>query len=339
MIVPAGAGGGLTRNARRFAQFLGDHIPGKPTVIVKNIVGGGGQKGINFVYQRGKKDGTTILWGPLNFAGIITGLRGISYDPAKFSVVGTTGGVPFVTMVAADLGSGVKTADDFMKAPKFNSGGRIPGGALGTYSVMSFDLLGKAYTHITGYRNQPRLKAALMRREIMTTTTGAPGYYAFYKNDLLKNGSATALYYHPSLLAGSEKQLRSDDLDKTGILTFVDYYKKVRGSEPSGPQYDAYKWFSTYQSWSNWVVAAPGISAEALADLRKGFRANWNDPRVIDSFVKAWGMRGTTLYGDEAKSVTDNFRKISPEALAYLKKVLGTSDRMIKSKKSKSKKK
>lgn len=337
MIVPAGAGGGLTRNARRFAQFYGKHIPGNPKVIVKNIVGGGGQKGINFVYERGKKDGTMILWGPLNFAGIITGLRGINYDPAKFSVVGTTGGVPFVTIAASDLGGGVKKADDFMKAPKFNSGGRIPGGALGTYAVMSFDLLGMNYTHITGYRNQPRLKAALMRREINTATTGAPGYYAFYKNDLLKKGSATALYYHPSLRAGSEEQIRSADLDKTGILTFLEYYKKAKGSEPSGAQYDAYKWFATYQSWSNWVVAAPGTPANVMADLRKGFAATWNDPEVIDSFTKAWGLRGTTLFGDETRAVTDNFRKISPEALTYLKKVLGTSDRKIKSKKGKKK--
>ena len=82
MIVPAGAGGGLTRNARRFAQFFGEYIPGNPKVIVKNIVGGGGQRGINFVYERGNRDGTTLLWGPLNYSGIITGLWGIKYDPA-----------------------------------------------------------------------------------------------------------------------------------------------------------------------------------------------------------------------------------------------------------------
>jgi tripartite-type tricarboxylate transporter receptor subunit TctC len=81
VIVPAGAGGGLTRNARRFVQNFGKHIAGNPTVIIKNMVGGGGQRGINHVYQNGKKDGTTLMWGPLNLAGIVAGLRGIKYSP------------------------------------------------------------------------------------------------------------------------------------------------------------------------------------------------------------------------------------------------------------------
>ena len=51
VIVPAGAGGGLTRNTRRFTKNWPKHIPGNPTVVVKNITGGGGQKGINFIYK------------------------------------------------------------------------------------------------------------------------------------------------------------------------------------------------------------------------------------------------------------------------------------------------
>ncbi len=336
MIVPAGAGGGLTRNARRFAQFFGEYIPGNPKVIVKNIVGGGGQRGINFVYERGNKDGTTLLWGPLNYSGIVTGLRGIKYDPAKFSVVGTTGGVPFVTIASSALGNGIKSRDDLMAQPKFNAGGRIPGGALDVYTVMGFGLLGKATTHITGYRNQPKLKAALMRKEIVAATTGAPGYYAFYKNDLLKKGTAHALYYHPAIGADG-KFIPAPDLDKSGVPTLAAYYKKVKGSDPSGDKWEAYRWYATYNGWSNWVVGPPGLSAEVVADLRKGYAATWNDPRVIDGFVKAWGMRGTTLVGDDTGFIIKNYKKISPAALAYLKQVLGTSDAKAKAEPKKKK--
>ena len=44
VIVPSGAGGGLTRNARRFTKNFSKYIPGNPNVIVKNIVGGGGRR-------------------------------------------------------------------------------------------------------------------------------------------------------------------------------------------------------------------------------------------------------------------------------------------------------
>ncbi|MAF47235.1 MAG: hypothetical protein QGH73_06560 [Rhodospirillales bacterium] len=195
-IVPTAAGGGLGRNALRFANFYKKFIAGKPNVIVKFIPGGGGQKGINFVYNRGKKDGTQLTWGPFNVAGIIAGLPGIRYDPEKFEIIGTTGDA-FVTIASAGLGSGLKNPVDLVKSGTFKSGGRIPGGALGMFSVMGFDLLGVDYRHITGYRNQPKLKAALMAREIDTITTGSPGFFAFYKDDLLKKGTAKALYYHP----------------------------------------------------------------------------------------------------------------------------------------------
>ena len=81
LIVPAGAGGGLSRQAQRFSKTFSDHIPGKPSIKVRNIVGGGGQKGINFVFNRAKKDGTQMLWGPMNFPGLLFGLKGVQVRP------------------------------------------------------------------------------------------------------------------------------------------------------------------------------------------------------------------------------------------------------------------
>ena len=142
VIVPSGAGGGLTRNARRFTKNLSKHIPGNPNVIVKNIVGGGGQKGINFIYQKGKKDGTQMLFGPLNLIGINMGLPGIRYDPAKFKILGTSGGFPFITIVRSDIGGGIKNREDFASKSGFVTGGRIPGGNLGLFSRMPLAILG-----------------------------------------------------------------------------------------------------------------------------------------------------------------------------------------------------
>ena len=335
IIVPAGAGGGLTRNARRFVQNYGKHIAGNPTVIIKNMVGGGGQRGINHVYKNGKKDGTTLMWGPLNLAGIVAGLRGIKYDPAKFTTIGAAGGLPFITIVTADLKPGIKVPSDMMKAGRFISGGRIPGGALGMYSILSFDILGLNYKHVTGYRNQPKLKAALMGKEIKTLTTGAPGYYAFYANDLLKKKTATALYYHPSLDAKTGKPNLVGDLYGKNVKPLAEFYQDVKGSAPSGDKWEAYKWYSTYMVWSNTLVAAPGTDPKAAAALRKAYRANWNDPQTKGSFRKALGSDSLILVGEEMNSVFNNFRKISPPALAYLRSALGLGKKAKGGKKKK----
>ena len=60
IIVSSGAGGGYDLYARVFAQFLGRHIPGKPTVIVQNMPGAGGLVAANFIYNAAPKDGTVF---------------------------------------------------------------------------------------------------------------------------------------------------------------------------------------------------------------------------------------------------------------------------------------
>ena len=61
--VGAGAGGGFGINARMFAKYYGQYIPGKPTIVVQHMGGSGGVKAANFVYNVAPKDGSYI---PMN---------------------------------------------------------------------------------------------------------------------------------------------------------------------------------------------------------------------------------------------------------------------------------
>lgn len=60
IIVGFGAGGGYDLYARLLGRFIGEHIPGKPNVIVQNMEGAGSVRAANFVYALGAKDGTVI---------------------------------------------------------------------------------------------------------------------------------------------------------------------------------------------------------------------------------------------------------------------------------------
>src|SRR5690242_20261373 len=42
IIVGSSAGGGYDTYARALAPFLAEHLPGKPTIVVQNMPGGGG---------------------------------------------------------------------------------------------------------------------------------------------------------------------------------------------------------------------------------------------------------------------------------------------------------
>ena len=62
-IVGASPAGGQTRAARALARYIGNHLPGNPDVIVKNLPGAGGNKSKNFIYNKVKKRWADIALG------------------------------------------------------------------------------------------------------------------------------------------------------------------------------------------------------------------------------------------------------------------------------------
>src|ERR1700675_2222395 len=60
MIVPSGVGGGYDLYGRFLARFIGKHIPGNPTVVVKNMPAAGGIGAANHLYSIAAPDGLTI---------------------------------------------------------------------------------------------------------------------------------------------------------------------------------------------------------------------------------------------------------------------------------------
>ncbi len=60
IILSSAPGGGYDAVARTLAAHLPKHIPGNPTVVVKNMAGAGGIVAANFLYNVAPKDGLTI---------------------------------------------------------------------------------------------------------------------------------------------------------------------------------------------------------------------------------------------------------------------------------------
>ena len=85
VIVGRGAGGGTDTVARIFAKHLGKHIPGNPGVVVKNMPGAGGSKSMNFIYEKAKPDGRTVIYANLSAMNEILEAKGVRYIYGKFS--------------------------------------------------------------------------------------------------------------------------------------------------------------------------------------------------------------------------------------------------------------
>jgi len=57
IIVGSAPGGGFDTYARAIARHIGNHISGKPTVIVENMTGAGSLRAANHLYRVAKPDG------------------------------------------------------------------------------------------------------------------------------------------------------------------------------------------------------------------------------------------------------------------------------------------
>ena len=99
MLVPFPTGGGVDLWARFNQPLLARHLPGKPTVLVKNMPGGGSTAGANFFQVTAKNDGLTLLMSSAStqFPYLLGDPR-VKYDYQDWRVVlaAPTGGAAYV---------------------------------------------------------------------------------------------------------------------------------------------------------------------------------------------------------------------------------------------------
>ena len=59
-------GSGADLAARVFSEFWARHIPGEPTIVVRNLPGGGGTRVWNYGSEVAESDGLHIMFSPTN---------------------------------------------------------------------------------------------------------------------------------------------------------------------------------------------------------------------------------------------------------------------------------
>jgi tripartite-type tricarboxylate transporter receptor subunit TctC len=89
IIIPIGPGGAYDAYARILSRHLGKHIPGNPTIIARNMPGGGGVIASNYLYGVAPQDGTTLAIIISSFAtDQLFDNPQIKYDAQQFRAVG-----------------------------------------------------------------------------------------------------------------------------------------------------------------------------------------------------------------------------------------------------------
>lgn len=296
-IIPFKEGGGSDKWSRFYAPLLSEALPGKPTVVVKNVPGAGSTKGANEFAQRAKPDGLTIFGssGSTQFPYLLDDPR-VKYEYTDWNVVlaTPTGGVAYVS---PDLG--VKSAADIGKlkgvAMLYGSQGAT---SLDLVPLLAFELLGLNVEPIFGMKGRGGGRLAFERGETNIDYQTSSSYLSKV-TPLVKEGKAVPLMSWGALDANGNVVR---DPTFPDLPSFKEVYRQVHGKAPSGPAWEAWKAFFTAGFPAQKMVFLPkGTSREIVDAYSAAFNAVIAAPDFAEKSRKRLGVY-PQLTGDAAKA-------------------------------------
>jgi len=149
--VPVAPGGGYDTYARLVARHIKKHLPGQPTVIVKNMPGAGGIILAGHLYTQAPKDGTEFaVLQDANLFQQLTTNQVLPYDARKFGYLGAL--EKFVPIVLGNGKIRLKVSPEISDLDYANSvtagGFKIPGiTSLNWGTNVSPEQKNKGFTH------------------------------------------------------------------------------------------------------------------------------------------------------------------------------------------------
>jgi tripartite-type tricarboxylate transporter receptor subunit TctC len=262
--VPVNPGGGYDTYARLVARHIRKHLPGQPTVIVKNMPGAGGILLSGYLYSHAPKDGTEIaILQDANLFQQLTTNQQLPYDARKFGYLGAL--EKFVPIVLAWHTTQFLTFDD-TKKQAMSVGSDGPGSSTDYFPRVLNAFFGTKFKVVRGYKGSADITLAIERGELDGLCSWCYDCMKAQKPDWVANDKARVLL---------QLALEGDpELDAKGIPHVIDL---ARTDEERQAVALAFSGVSIARPF----VAPPGLPAERLAMLRAAFDATAKDPELV----------------------------------------------------------
>jgi tripartite-type tricarboxylate transporter receptor subunit TctC len=289
ILVGSSPGGITDVSAREIARFLERHIPGEPTVIVKNMPGGGSVTMTNYLYRSAPKDGTVLGYAlPAIVTAQLLEPRRARYDGREVNWIGSAFRTTNVLSVSSS--APVKTLEEARQQPvAIGVTGR--GSPIYQLPALSRSLLGLQLRIIAGYEGGNDITLAMERGEVHGQGT-ALEFWAMSRPQWLESGALNHLVYigagDPQRLPGVPhmKDLVSADEDKRLV-----------------------EFFETSATFGFPLFAPPSVPQERIAVLRQAFADVVADTEFAESVR-------TTMKMEISPTVGASLEQLIEEAIA-----------------------
>jgi tripartite-type tricarboxylate transporter receptor subunit TctC len=316
MIINYPPGGPTDIEGRIVAHHLPAHIPGKPTVIVKNMGGAGGLIGSNYLGEVAKPDGDTFGFFTWNPVAQLLGDPGLRVSYSQFELIAGVQN-PLVFYIRKDTPPGLQVPADIMKTSGFKVLSLDALNANTLQGALSLDILGVKFTPVTGYRGLKAVEVAILQNEGQMANTSLPGWRASIEPTMAKQGIVMALWQiAPPAKDGSYP--RSPVVPE--LPTFEEFHATVKGGKaPAGIEYEALRAVTdTLTSMFRTAFMPPKAPQEAVATMRAAFIALWKDPAFLNDYAKAVKSKPILVPGEDGAASLRRLGNARPEIKTFL---------------------
>jgi tripartite-type tricarboxylate transporter receptor subunit TctC len=263
IVVGSTASSGYDFYARLLARHYGNHLPGQPTVIVRNMPGAGGLTALRNLYDVAPKDGSTIgtVSRGIPFEPLL-GSSKVEFDPLKFVWIGSMANE--ITLFVSWHTAKVKTAKDlFTKELILGTSGA--GSDADIVSSALNGLVGTKFKRIPGYDSASSAALAMERGEIEGVYWTWGGLKAF-KTDWIRDKKLNYLFQSGGTGTPPPE------------LAKVPFYPVLAKTKD---QRDALDLMFARDGLGRPFFGPPGIPADRAKALQDGFNATIKDPALL----------------------------------------------------------
>ncbi len=289
MIIPSTPGGGTDTTGRAIGAFLTDHLPGKPTLVIRNMPGANGMTALNFFVRQVDGDGYTITMGSSSQADPVHYRSPHAfYNPADFEIIGGAGRGGTVLMINK---AAMARLQDRTAAPVMMGSlvGVPRSGMLST--AWGIEFLGWNAKWVVGYPGTNDLMLALSRGEIDMTSTGN----MFQIEKFLSSGSFKVLSQSGSLENGAF--VSRDDFSGAPL-----FHEQMKGKIKDEIAAKGFAYWSSLTAIDKWL-ALPAKTPKHMVDAyREAFKSAVKDPR----------------FAEKGKTLSEDFEPMSHEDVKML---------------------
>jgi tripartite-type tricarboxylate transporter receptor subunit TctC len=297
MIVANTAGGGYDQYARLVARHFGQNLPGRPSVIVRNMPGAGGVRAANYLFNIPARDGSVIalFTREAALAPLLLPSQGAyQFKAEEFNWIGSPQqdlGLLLVTTKAASNFEQLKQSQLVMSGTGAGSGPT-------TFPILLNQVLGTRFKVVAGY---PGSQEALMAVE---------------------NGEADG---HVSGGSSAAFRARIDPLIEKGQLQVLMQLGMSRDPAYSAPlaldlvqeakDRQLLELAFTPQYLGRPIAAPPGVSPQIVATLRRAFEQTMQDPNFL-SEARAQRLDLNPVTGAQIEEILKRVYAMPPDLIA-----------------------